>query len=349
MEGTLYLNFPRWTYPMPAEFTLRPVLLETDLPGITRLINCFEDRPVSEFDVGTWIQEYSRPEYHTLRLVALDDQGAIFGYARVLHDVTAPEGHFRGWVGVEPQRWGQGAGSALWAALLVYLQEQLAARIVTEVKETDAISLAFAQRRGFAIQRHSFSSSLDLEAFDAAPFLPSLAAVEGQGIRFCALADFADTPETRQKLYELNWTTAMDIPGVDELPWTLAEFERFIIGASWFDPLGQLLALDGEDWVALAGVSLDREDRSAYNAYTGVARSHRGRGIGQAMKLRAVLYARENGAVKLSTENDSHNASILKINRAMGYRPEPGKYFLAADLSSAAALDPLSHAAAPEN
>jgi GNAT superfamily N-acetyltransferase len=231
-------------------------------------------------------------------------------------------------LGVDPAYRCQGIGSALWDASLDYLQEKGATRLGSEVLDHDPVGLGFAERRGFAIDRHLFNSILDLAGFDGTPYLPGIAALEAQGIRFCSLADFPDTPETRRKLYDLNVTNVLDIPGVDGIPWTYPGFEEFVVRAPWFRREGQLLAVDGDTWVGLAAVSLTPETQGACNEHTGVLRACRGRKIAQALKVMAVRYARQHGAQMIRTDNDSLNLPILAINRKMGYQSQPGKYML---------------------
>ena len=148
------------------------------------------------------------------------------------------------------------------------------------------------------------------------------------GFSFCSLADFPDTPETRRKLYDLNSATELDIPGVDGSYMTYSEFEERVIGARWFRRAGQRLALDGDTWIGFVAVMLTPDTQGAYNAMTGVIRAYRGRKIAQALKVMAICYARQNGAWRIRTNNDSRNAPILAINQKMGYQPQPGKFFL---------------------
>ena len=171
------------------------------------------------------------------------------GYGLGFHGEAQPERHFYVWQVVDPPLRRRGIGSALWDALLVFLREQGAARLTSEVKENDPASQAFAAQRGFRIDRHAFHSTLDLRTFDETPYLSDLAALEASGIRFCSLADFPDTPETRRKLYDLNFTTVLDIPGMTSSPWSFADFEKSVIEAPWFDRSGQLLAVDGSQWI----------------------------------------------------------------------------------------------------
>ncbi len=84
------------------------------------------------------------------------------------------------------------------------------------------------------------------------------------------------------------------------IPWTYAGFEEFVIQAPWFRREGQLLAVDGDQWIGMAAVGLFPETHSAYNEYTGVLRPYRGRKIATSLKVLAARYARQNGADRLS-------------------------------------------------
>ncbi len=310
---------------------IRLARVETDLPAIASILNDYEPKPVNTDQVRSWF-EYNPSERIHRRLVAVNENGDVTGYCCLVHEPSAPAGQFYVWIGVKPDHRCHGIGSALWKVSSAFLQEQGATRLVSEILDYDPPSLHFAQQRGFTIDRHLFHSFLDLSAFDETPYLPGLAALEADGIRFGSLADFPDTPETRHMLYDLNVTNVYDVPGVTNPPWNFTGFEQFIFGAPWFRREGQLLALDGDTWVGLAAVSLNTEAGSAYNEHTGVLRAYRGRKIAQGLKVLAVRYARAHGALKLLTDNDSLNEPILAINQKMGYQPQPGRYSLVSSL-----------------
>jgi GNAT superfamily N-acetyltransferase len=271
--------------------------------------------------------EHTAPGKIFLRLVAMDENDAITGYIYIVHSPEAPAHHFYIWMRVDPALRCRGIGSALWNAALDFLHTQGATHLTSTVLDSDPASLGFALHRGLAIDRHHYASFLDLNTFDETPFLPGIAALEAQGIRFCSLADFPDTAGRRQKFYDLNFAAVVDIPGED---WDYTAypgfFERNILGARWFRPEGQLLAIDGDTWVGFASVSLNPDTQSAYNATTGVIRAYRGQKIALALKVLAARYARQHGAQKIGTDNDSLNTSILAINQKLGYQPLPGTY-----------------------
>lgn len=324
MMETLIL-VPVYRIPM----NIHPVRLETDIPTVTRIYNaCEPGYPTTEEEIRRWM-ELRSPQRIALHLVAADEQDAVVAVANCIHAAEAPHRHFYAWLGVEPGDRCRGVGSALWEVLLRFLREQNASEIASEVLDNDPTSLTFAEKRGFSIQRHRFRSILDLTRFDETPFLPTITALEAAGIRFCTLSDFPDSEETRRKYCELNWAAVQDIPGED---WDASAYPQFfynrILGAPWFRREGQMLALDGDAWAGFAIVQLKPETRSAYNTTTGVARAYRGRKIAQALKIMAARYARQHGALEISTDNDSLNHPMLAINRKMGYVAQAGKYSL---------------------
>jgi RimJ/RimL family protein N-acetyltransferase len=215
--------------------------------------------------------------------------------------------------------------------MLKDLKELGAIRLGSDVLDNDPQSLAFAVRQGFAIDQHFFNYELDLTTFDETPFLPAIAALQEQGIRFCSLADFPDTPETRRMLYDLNVSYLLENPEAGE-PGTFASFEEFVIQAPWFRREGQLLAADGDQWVGMAPVGVFPEDRTAYNEHTGVLPAYRGRKIATSLQVLAARYARQNGAERIIADSNLRNRPMLAITRKLGYKPQPGKYTLVREL-----------------
>jgi GNAT superfamily N-acetyltransferase len=309
---------------------IRPARLESDLPALLRITSPYETTPLTEEKVREFFT-YNPPGRIQVRLVAVDEDDRAVAYGGGVHEATAPEGHFIVWVIVDPPHRHQGVGAALWEALLQTLQAQGGTRLEVKVLEAEPDSVAFAERRGFRLDRHMFHSFLDLAAFDESPYLDGIRQLEAAGIRFCSLEDFPDTPENRRKLYDLNYQYPPEILSV--IP-AFEFFDQFICQADWFCRAGQLLAVDGETWAGLAAVSLQPQTGKAYNENTVVHPDYRGRKIARALKVLAARYARRNGAARLETDNNTINAPILAINRRMGYQPLPGKFWLVRQLEA---------------
>jgi DNA-binding transcriptional MerR regulator len=310
--------------------SIRTARIESDLPDIVRITNPYESQPITIDQMREWFQ-YNPPGRVQRRMVSVDENDAVASYGGYVHEADGPDHHFTVWVIVASDHHGQGIGSALWDTLVKDLREQRATRLVSDVLDNDPKSLAFAEHRGFAIDQHFFNYELNLTTFDETPYLARISALEAQGIRFCALADFPDTPETRHKLYDLNISYVLDNTNA-RAPWTYPGFEEFVIQAPWFRREGQLLAVDGDQWIGMAPVSLFPETHSAYNLHTGVLPAYRGRKVATSLKVLAARYARQNGANSILTDSNLRNAPILAINRKMGYKPQPGKYTLVCEL-----------------
>jgi GNAT superfamily N-acetyltransferase len=207
---------------------IRPIRPESDFPKVLELVNSFEPEPLSLTALLEWFRR-ELPGRVMHATVATDAQDQVVGYGEVFHEAWFPPGEFQEWVIVDPKTRRQGVGSALYAEAQAFYIEQGAIGLKSEVRDNRPDDLHFAQKRGFMIERCQFESTLDLIAFDERPYTPEVATLEAAGIRIASLADFGDSQAARQKLYEVNYATALDIPGVTG--WmSFLEFETAICG-----------------------------------------------------------------------------------------------------------------------
>ncbi len=310
-------------------FTIRPANLESDPEQVAGLINQVDPKPVTGAEARAWFTYL--PDGRISRRTVADAGGQAAGYSAVVHEAYFPPGEFYVWVAVDPSRRGQGIGSALYGDALAFMNTQGAVCLRSEVREDCPAGRQFASRRGFTEDRQLFESVLELSQFDESPHLPLLERLEAEDVRFFSMADVPDEEESLRRLYEVNRATAFDIPGQKEFP-DFAEFQAMVRRGDWYLPQGQLVAAVGETWVGLAAVQWMPEAGEVYHLMTGVLREYRGRGIARALKIQAIRYARSLGARLVRTNNDSANLAIIAVNRRLGYRPEPGKSLLVADL-----------------
>lgn len=303
----------------------RPANLATDLQAMARLVG-YKLGPVTTEQ----IQEWWRPEEGKTRFTntALNNLGQVVGMVDVQHEPWR-EAEFWLSVVVEPEWRRQGIGAQLFLEGLRFAQAHGAEKLASSVRDNTPEALRFAERRGFHVDRHTFESALDLATFDEKPFSGILERARAAGISFFSLADAGDvTEEVQRKLYDLNRATGLDNPGNRGVFPPFESFRQHVFEASWFRANGQILAADGERWVGLAAIAYYPEANYAYNAFTGVLREYRGRGLSCALKLMAIQRACQYGATCIRTDNDSQNAPMLAVNRKLGYQPEPGIYQL---------------------
>ena len=301
---------------------------DDDAPAVTEIINRDYPEPTTVEQVRERIRGASVSR-QVIRLVATDEAGQVVGYGHMLRDDWMEAGLFWAHVAVDPGSRRQGVGSLLYGKLLAWARERGGWTFRCEAREAVPASLPFAKRHGYQIDRHIFESTLDLATFDERPFLPTLHTVRSAGIRFFSLAEMGDTMEARRRLYEVERVVARDIPGGSESATRPFEiFLREVCDPAHYRPETQLVAAAGDVWIGLAGVLDYPINRSMYNGITGVLPAYRGRGVATSLKALAVQAARARGAAYIRTNNDSHNAPMLAVNRKLGYKPEPGYFRL---------------------
>ena len=307
---------------------VRPAVPETDFRRLAEIITATWLEPVDESTLHEW--EARTFEGQVRRRFTATRGDEVVGYGVSVHESWSPPGRFDLWVGVEGERRSAGIGSALYEAALTFAHENGATSLSTEVLSDEPESVRFAEKRGFHIDRQLFESHLVVAEFDEAPYAGLIERLEREGIRFFSLAD-QDKPEIRRGLYEVNRATALDIPGNNTDFPKFDEFSRIVFPAKWFFPDGQILAADDDRVIGLAALGHHPERDYMYNEMTGVLPEYRGRGLALALKLLAIRVARARGVVTLRTNNDSENAPMLRINRKLGYRPQPGYYKMVKD------------------
>ncbi|WP_102125716.1 GNAT family N-acetyltransferase [Deinococcus planocerae] len=275
--------------------------------------------------------ENRAPESRVLHRVLAGAGGEVLGYGRAIHHPWQSAGTFEGLVLVHPGAHGRGLGQLLADEVWTFARRHGATRLRAFLHD-DPASLAFARRWGFTVTHHAFVSRLDVTTFDEAPFVSALERAHVSGLRFTTLAREGMTEQSKRALYALNRAAGLDVPDSGGTFPPYEHFDRQVFRASWFDPSGQILAVDGGRYVGLGALGVNAGSGVGENAFTGVDRAYRGRGLATAPKLLVVREARRRGVRLLETGNDSRNAPILRVNRRFGYVPLPGWFTVEAPL-----------------
>jgi GNAT superfamily N-acetyltransferase len=313
-------------------FSLHP-LLAADAPRVTEIINRDYPEQASVEEVRERIVGAGHPDRSILRLGAEDEAGALIGYGHAMRDNWMEPGLFWVRIVVESGARQQGAGRQLHEAVQSFACEHGATWLRGEVRDHLPEGMAFAQAVGYAVERHIFESTLSVAGFDERPFLAALEAAEAKGIRFFSLADVGDTREARERLWALERTVALDVPGGSEAsirPFDV--WEQQVAHSGHYLAEGQLIAAHDDEWIGMAALLDYPENETMYHGITGVLPAWRGRGVATALKALTIRLARARGVKILRTNNDAENAPMLAVNRKLGYQPEPGYYRLVAHL-----------------
>ena len=198
-----------------------------------------------------------------------------------------------------------------------------AATAVVRVREDIHENLAALDRLGYREDRRMRTSELDLVAH-AERILAMRdecrKQMQAQGVTMLPLSEDED-PEKYRKLHAMVIESEKDIPTT--MPWRSLTFDEWM--RFWFD---NPAISEHRFWIAREGdaiVGTSVLDRPvvrgvSWTAYTGTARSVRGRGIARALKYESMGQAIEEGVTRVRTNNDFDNPPILRINQEMGYR-----------------------------
>lgn len=297
-----------------------------DHARVAEIISLIDPEPVTAEEITEMEANYPEGGIR-LWLVAVDSADRPVAWASVGRTPTARAGKFRCFIATDPACQGQGAGTALYDAALRFVQEHGATLLETDVRDTEAHSIRFAEQRGFTIKYHLCESVLELDRFDGAAFAGAVAKAESTGIRFFTM-DQVEGEEYDRKLYDLYAATVPDQPGFDAQGYTpYANWRRRILEGVNARRDAIWVAADGEQFVGVTTLHWIEGSRAMYTEYTGVRKEYRGRGIALALKLFSVDTARRYGAVRMRTNNHSANAPMLAVNRRLGYVDQPGVFF----------------------
>lgn len=307
---------------------LRPFEIDSDLPRVIEIMSSFHNEPLTQ---EAWQSEYEQEKAGDNVIettVAVNDGGLLVGYSHIRRQYgTWDPGRLQVWIIAAPEVRRYGIGGRIYDAQQARLSKLKATKLDTMVRDDDPDSLRFAEARGFRLDRHMYSSRIDVKAADEGPFAGSIAEAEATGIHFFSLADLPDTEETRRKLYDLNKSIDADIPGERAFP-SFEELSHIVFDSEWYRPDGQIIAADGDRWVGMTAVGHFPAEDAMHVMITGVDKEYRGRKIGVALKVLSHRCAKRYGARYVVTGNDTHNAPMLAINERLGYKRMRGTFYL---------------------
>jgi mycothiol synthase len=309
------------------KIAVRPVLFPADYPALARFLTAENPTaPTTPEELAR--QDATRdPKYFWSMLVAEDvelSSTPLVGMASFSHDVWAHrEGKFKVSIRVRSDLQGCGIGSALYQGVLATLKPLLlpTTELHAQVAEAHPRASRFAEDRGFVEGWRRIFSRLDVSRFEATPELERAEQLEIPGVEIVRWADLAHDPERLAKLCELDNTLWQSVPYGEPLtPRSVSQFEHEEVNTPKFLPEAYFISVHQGEFVGYSGLTWSGSHFTA--EMTGTLTAYRGKGLATLLKMRTIRYAQAHGGHEIVTVNDAANASMIQLNRKLGFEPQ---------------------------
>jgi mycothiol synthase len=228
-------------------------------------------------------------------------------------------------VEVSPQFQRRGIGSALYDRVMAGLQP-----FDPRVLRADAFTnlprgFPFLKSRGFYEAFRETPVHLDIAAFDPSTYAGLEPALARKGIVIRTLREMEIDPARDRKLYDLYWEASEDVPH-EEAEIEKPSFEDWLkwgVNDPTILPDAYFIATCGDEYVGLRELGKDPDSDVLMGGLLGVRGDWRKQGIGLAMQLRGIAYARAHGYPVLKTCTAVQNAPMQALFDKLGYARDP--------------------------
>lgn len=265
------------------------------------------------------------PKLKFQRYVATKE-GQVVGFGSFGHSSSDYQpGKFHINIEVSPAFQNQGYGSALYQQISKGLEpfdpQVLRANAFTNLPQ----GFRFLGNRGFYEAFRETPVRLDIPSFDPSPYRGLESRLAKLGIRIKTLREMEIDPNRDRKLYDLYWEVSKDQPheGVEI---SEPSFEDWV---DWgvYDPVilpdAYFIAVRGDDYIGLRELGKDPDSAILLGGLLGVRREYRKQGLGLALQLRGIAYAKKNGHAELKTCTARVNHPMQALFDKLGYERGP--------------------------
>ena len=256
-----------------------------------------------------------------------DSDGRVVGFADYTQNMFGY--HPRKYslhLGVDPRYFGRGAGTGLYDSVIDELRGFDPLNLDVWARADMSCLITFVERRGFVKNSEQFTSTLDLTAFDPPAWSAALSALSAQALRVTTLEELGATNENvMRQVYDLRQDVRRDMPippGEERAP---VSFEQWWdqINVPSINPALFVIALDGDRFVGTSQLWYSPDPDELRTGLTGVAQSHRRRGIALGLKVHVLTWGKRLGFKRTITENAAENVGMLAINTRLGFVRHP--------------------------
>jgi mycothiol synthase len=219
----------------------------------------------------------------------------------------------------------QGIGSALYDHIMAALQPFDPRVLRADTFANLPQGYDFIHKRGFNEVFRETPVHLDIEKFNPGPYTDLESSLFAKGIKIKTLREMEWDADRDHKLYDLFWETFEDVPQEDSHieKAEFTEWVRWGLNDPTILPDAYFIATFGESYIGMRELYKDPDNNILLGGWLGVRRPYRGLGVGLAMQLRGIAYAREQGYPVLKTCTAIQNAPMQALFNKLGYARDP--------------------------
>jgi len=239
----------------------------------------------------------------------------------------------------------RGIGNAVLEALEAEVRRRGVPRLLAGVSAAKPFAVEFAKKRGYTEIGRRILSYRELVSYEPAEWRASLEKVASQGIVFRTFTEILtalDAPGQARfwrDLWEAEGPMWDDIPFAAPIPhWPFEQFTKMSVNNPQIIRDLSLVAYDGDTIVGFT-MTGDRQGKDGNTYMTGVARTHRGKGIAMALKVDVLGRAKTHGLRAMTTVNDEPNKAMRGVNIKLGYQAVPDHIELEKNIAPPSELD----------
>jgi GNAT superfamily N-acetyltransferase len=282
----------------------------------------------NEFEKGSaasWQHwDKNRAPERLFRRYVVEQAGKIIGYGFSMKPDTAVN-RFHLAIHLPPQYQTEGLIGDFYTYIIDNCRQHGAVGFTTKVRDGAALKMDWLTQNGFQPVMRYPLSTLNVPAFDSAPYAGLFDKMAEQGIEITSLAELSlRDADWQKRVYDLDVIISEDVPSPH--PYTHAPFHLYAqreFENPQFAPEDWFVAVIDGQYVGMTVFEKVGEDTEMLQtSFTGVFKTYRRRGIALALKVRSIQYAQSLGT-RLIIANNEENNPMYQINLALGFQLQP--------------------------
>jgi GNAT superfamily N-acetyltransferase len=306
---------------------IRPVI-DDDYPALVEIHRSLNIVwPPWSDDPRAWLEGDRRrdPKCKAQRWVA-DVAGEIVGAASFATHVDDyhPQKFYINIEVLEAYR-GRGIGAALYEQIMHGLSPYDPQVLRTDILDNQIQSYPFVEKRGFREVWRETPVHLEVANFDLSPYQDLENELKADAIQIYTLRELVGDGARDRKLYDLYMSLSKDVPSEysEFTPSPYEDWESWCLNDPSTDWDAFFVAVHGNEYIALHELGTLSSGPDLLGGLLGTLPDYRGKGIGLALMLRAIVFARQNGIAVFRTCTARCNTRMQILFDKLGFSRDP--------------------------